>query len=172
MLTHDLKTTGVLFIIDEEKLSENGPIYSGSVNIGDKRVSLSAFLKQSKTNGMRYLDLSLGEKGEVHFSGRLFRNEKRKSDKSPQYTGFFTILPLTPKPLVAPVAQGSGKRNAKSAPAEPQQQYTTEDWDNAPQLSIFANWMQNSDGQGKRMVLDIVPARRRVETDADETVPF
>src|SRR5260370_30354421 len=96
MLTATSRTTGVLFPVDEDHAVENGPLFTGSVKLDSVAVPLSAFLKDAKESDKKFLDLSMGAKGQVHFSGRLFRNEEKKTSKSPDYFGYLVVLPLTP----------------------------------------------------------------------------
>jgi hypothetical protein len=162
MLTPNTKTKGVLFVIPEEDRKENGPVLSGNFANGDKTVGLSAFLDMSEETGRRFYNLSLGDKDGTHWYGRLFRNENKKSDKSPDYSGFMIVLPVE-----APVADESGKAKAK-AKAKPQ--YTPEDWEQAPKLTVFGRRVRSADNSA-RIVLDVLPVRSQ-DPISDEDVPL
>lgn len=148
MLTTTTQTTGVLFFIDEEKLVDNGPILLGSLSLGDSRVSLSGFLKHAKGNReKKFIDLSLGEENESHFSGRLFRNTK-KGPKSPDYTGYFTLLELEP-----------GLR----------EQYGADAWKSAERLTVYGRRVRGVDGK-VRIALDVLPVRDKTPVSDKEVV--
>lgn len=138
-LNNKTETKGVLFQIDDDRLVENGPRFLGSVDIGNVKMSLSAFLKQAQSSDTEYLDLSFGDKGQPHYSGRLFKNEKR-GPKSPDYRGYITLLELDP---------------------DIRNQYDRDDWDNADRLTVFGRRVRNADG-GVRIALDILPVRQPV----------
>ncbi|MCW3678643.1 hypothetical protein [Burkholderia cenocepacia] len=137
MLTAATKTNGVLFFVDEDKRTPKGPLMLGNLANGEETVSLSGFLKVAESSGRKYLDLSLGEEGGTHFSGRLFQNDRKTKPSQPDYTGFLTVLPLYPE----------NKGN---------QGYTSDDWDKAPKLSVFGRKKRSGDGS-IRVVLDVVP---------------
>ncbi|BCZ85742.1 hypothetical protein PTKU64_94170 (plasmid) [Paraburkholderia terrae] len=149
MLTEATRTTAVLFPVDEEHARENGPTFTGSIKLEGVSVPLSAFLKDAK-NGTdtRYLDLSIGAKGQVHYSGRLFRNEK-KGTKSPDYTGYLVILPMGP---------------------DVKNEHSDKEWEAAPRLTVFGRRARNADNS-VRIALDVLPQRSN-ETVSDEEVGF
>ena len=149
MLTEATRTTAVLFPVDEQHARENGPIFTGSIKLEGESVPLSAFLKEAK-NGTdtRYLDLSIGAKGQVHYSGRLFRNEK-KAAKSPDYTGYLVVLPMNP---------------------DVKNEHSDNEWEAAPRLTVFGRRARNADNS-VRIALDVLPQRSN-ETVSDEEVGF
>lgn len=123
---------GALFNVDEIK--ESGPLMSGSLEIDDKKVPLSGFLKVAKDTGLRYLSLSLGEKDGVHYHGKLFRQEEQKRyATAPDYSGFLTVLGCT----------DAG-------------QYTDEQWDAAPVLQVRGWRKRNADARS-RIALTVAP---------------
>ena len=81
MLTAETKTSGVLFFVDADKRTATGPIMLGNLASGEETVSLSGFLKTAKSSGRKYVDLSLGDEGGTHFSGRLFQNDRKKTER-------------------------------------------------------------------------------------------
>ena len=138
MISEKLKTTGALFNIVAEERIENGPIMSGSIDIGNDKMPMSGF-KAVAESGLEYLALSLGGAENTHYYGKLFRNEKL-NNFSPDYTGFITVLPCV---------------MAK--------EHSDEVWENAPVLRITAKRVRNADG-GARIALTIAPAK----VDAEE----
>src|SRR5260370_21583798 len=146
MLIETSGTTGVLFLVDEDHAVENGPLFTGSVKLDSVAVPLLAFLKDAKESDKKFLDLSMGAKGQVHFSGRLFRNEEKKTSKLPDYSGYVVVLPLTP-----------GVRD----------EYSQEDWDAAPRLFVYGRRVRNSDNS-VRIALDIVPPKSAQPVGDDE----
>lgn len=146
MLTETSRTTAVLFPVDEEHARENGPLFTGSIKLDGESVPLSAFLKDAKESDKRYLDLSVGAKGQVHYSGRLFRNEEKKTAKSPDYSGYLVVLPLSP---------------------DVRDEYSQEEWDEAPRLNVYGRRVRNADNS-VRIALDVVPQRSDVPVGDDE----
>lgn len=146
MLNETTRTTAVLFPVDEEHARENGPIYSGSIKLDGVSVPLSAFLKDAKGSDKRFLDLSIGAKGQVHYSGRLFRNEEKKTAKSPDYSGYLVVLPLSP---------------------DMQDEYEEEDWKQAPRLIVYGRRVRNADSS-VRIALDVLPQRSDAPVSDDE----
>lgn len=146
MLNETTRTTAVLFPVDEEHARENGPIFSGSIKLDGVSVPLSAFLKDAKGSEKRFLDLSIGAKGQVHYSGRLFRNEEKKTAKSPDYSGYLVVLPLSPGM---------------------QDEYEEEDWKQAPRLIVYGRRVRNADSS-VRIALDVLPQRSDAPVSDDE----
>lgn len=138
------KYQGALFNIDEDKQTQDGPLMSGSVEVAKVRIPLSAFLEISEETGKRYLNLSLGGKDGVHYYGRLFRNDEKRSEKSPDYSGYFHILPVNPG-----------------------DQYTDEEWAGAAKLQVYGRRTRNADDT-VRIALDIVPMRSQEPIGDDE----
>lgn len=140
---------GALFNIEEDDRTENGPLMSGSITLTENdpksRVPLSAFLATADTTGTEYLNLSLGGKDGVHYYGRLFRQVERRSDKSPDYSGFIYLLavePGAPKP-------------------------TNEQWDKADRLQVYGRRVKNLN-EGSRIALDVVPQRSREPANPED----
>ncbi|KVE33099.1 hypothetical protein [Burkholderia sp. TSV86] len=150
MLNETTRTTAALFPVDEDHARDNGPMFTGSIKLEGVSVPLSAFLKEAKNGSeRRYLDLSIGAKGQVHYSGRLFRNEQKKTAKSPDYTGYVVVLAMNP-----------GVKN----------EYTDEDWEAAPRLIVYGRRVRNADNS-VRIALDVLPKRSN-ENVSDEEVGF
>lgn len=83
-------TTAALFTVKTEDKKENGPLMTGVINLSETdTVEIAAFAKTSK-NGVDYLSLSIGDKGDKVY-GALFRNQEKKAEKSPDYTGSIEI---------------------------------------------------------------------------------
>ncbi|MEM5387851.1 hypothetical protein VSR68_30315 [Paraburkholderia phymatum] len=137
MLTETSRTTAVLFPVDEEHARENGPTFTGSIKLDGVAVPMSAFLKEAKGSDKRFLDLSVGAKGQVHYSGRLFRNEEKKTSRSPDYSGYLVVLPLNP---------------------DVRDEHSQEEWDEAPRLIVYGRRVRNADNS-VRIALDVVPQR-------------
>ncbi|MEM5371037.1 hypothetical protein V4C53_34065 [Paraburkholderia azotifigens] len=147
MLTETTRTTAALFPVDADHARANGPMFTGSIKLEGVSVPLSAFLKEARNGSdTQFLDLSVGAKGQVHFSGRLFRSETKKTEKSPDYTGYLTVLPLRP-----------GVEN----------EYTEDDWKAAPRLTVFGRRKRNADNS-VRIALDVVPQRSTAEISEEE----
>jgi len=138
---------GALFNIPEEDIVDNGPLMSGSVTVDEVRIPLSAFFAQSKETGTEYMNLSLGSKDGVHYHGRLFRNTSKKSPRSPDYTGFVTLLAVPP-----------GVK------------FSDEEWDEAVRLQVFGRKVRNADNS-VRIELNIAP-QRSLEPVGDDEVAF
>ena len=146
MLTETSRTTAVLFPVDVEHTRENGPTFTGSIKLDGVSVPLSAFLKEAKGSDKRFLDLSVGAKGQVHYSGRLFRNEEKKTARSPDYSGYLVVLPLSP---------------------DVRDEHSQEEWDEASRLIVYGRRMRNADNS-VRIALDVVPQRSDAPVGEDE----
>ena len=146
MLTETSRTTAVLFPVDEEHARENGPLFTGFIKLDGESIPLSAFLKDAKESDKRYLDLSVGAKGQVHYSGRLFRNEEKKTTKAPDYSGYLVVLPLSP---------------------DVRDEYAQEEWNEAPRLIVYGRRVRNADNS-VRIALDVVPPRLNAPVGDDE----
>ena len=79
----------------------------------------------------------MGARGQQHFSGRLFRSTEKKNAKSPDYTGYLIVLPMTP---------------------DVRNEYTKEEWEAAPRLKVYGRRMRNADNS-PRISLDIAPPK-------------
>ncbi|CAJ0807128.1 hypothetical protein [Ralstonia thomasii] len=146
MLNAATKTTGVLFPVSDDRRSDNGPLFSGSIKLEDTQIPLAAFLKDAENGESQFLDLAVGARGQQHFSGRLFRNTEKKNANSPDYSGYLVVLPMTP---------------------DVRNEYTTEEWDAAPRLKVFGRRMRNADNS-PRISLDIVPPKSDAPVGDDE----
>lgn len=133
VLPSELVTTGALFNIKTEDRIENGPIMSGSIEVQDETMPVSGF-HQIAESGLVYLGLSFGAENNTHYFGKLFRNENKRSVNAPDYTGYIALLPCTEK-----------------------NQYTNEEWDNAPQLRV-SGWRKRSADGTARIALSIAPS--------------
>lgn len=124
-ISERLTAGGALFNIAAEDRIENGPIMSGSIEVSKGlNIPVSAFKKLSENN-LEYLSLSLGGEGKTHYYGKLFRKGADAKVNAPDYSGFISVLPCA----------GSGD------------EYSQDDWDNAPQLRIVANRERSLAGQ-------------------------
>lgn len=128
------RTTATAVLFDIKERVDNGPLMSGSVEVDGVKVSLSAFLEQAKSSNVNYLNLSIGDKDQARYSGKLFRNKQKNSANAPDYSGFITVLRV-----------------------DQPKQYTGEEWDNAPQLKIVGWRRRSTDGTG-RIQMNIMPA--------------
>lgn len=134
LIVETLKTTGALFNIKTEDRTEGGPIMSGSIEIGEHNMPVSGFLEVAESS-LEYLALSLGGAEKTHYYGKLFRNTEKKNDRSPDYTGFITVL----------ACEGGSK-------------HSTDVWDEAPTLRVTGKKMRNSDGTA-RVALTVAPTK-------------
>ena len=150
-LSTSTKAKGALFNIAKDEIKENGPIMSGSIDVADQKILLSGFLRTSNTNGSNYLSLALSaplpegytdadKENQLRYYGKLFRQTEKRSDSSPDYTGFISVLPCTSP-----------------------HQYTNEQWDDAPTLQVAGWRKRNADGTS-RISVSIAPR----EVAADE----
>ena len=141
-LSNNTKAKGALFNVDEVK--ENSPIMTGSMEIEGHKFPLSGFIKIAKESGLRYMSLSLTSPlptdytdddiaKQVHYYGKLFRQENKRNDSSPDYNGFITVLACSD--------------NSK---------HTNEVWDDAPMLQI-TGWKKRSADSGSRISLIVAP---------------
>ena len=137
MLNAAIKTTAVLFPVSDDRRTENGPLFSGSIKLEDTQIPLAAFLKDAESGESQFLDLAVGARGQQHFSGRLFRSTEKKNAKSPDYTGYLIVLPMTP---------------------DVRNEYTKEEWEAAPRLKVYGRRMRNADNS-PRISLDIAPPK-------------
>lgn len=90
-LTATTTTAGALFNLDSSKHAptSNSPVMTGNIEIGPAKIELAAFLKIAASSGIEYLNLKLKTEKPVY--GRLFRNLEKKSENSPDYTGFLNV---------------------------------------------------------------------------------
>mgnify|MGYP003605662185 CR=1 FL=1 len=93
MLTPTTHAKGALFT--QDGATGNKPCMSGVIELPDAAtLNIAGFLKSSKDSGSKYLNLKVSErdpKSQYAVYGRLFRNERMKGPKSPDYTGFLEI---------------------------------------------------------------------------------
>ncbi|MBF5007941.1 hypothetical protein [Diaphorobacter caeni] len=93
MLTLTTHAKGALFT--QEGATGNKPCMSGVIELADAvSLNIAGFLKSSKESGSKYLNLKVSERdpqSQYAVYGRLFRNERMKGPKSPDYTGFLEI---------------------------------------------------------------------------------
>lgn len=143
----DQKYQGALFQIDPAKRSDRGPLMSGNLAVGQAKVPLSAFFDVSQETGTEYLNLSLGGEGGVHYYGRLFRTAQKKSERSPDYSGYFHVLAVRPGDEIA-----------------------AEEWEQSPKLKVYGRRVRNADNS-VRIALDVAPTRS-IEPIEDSELPF
>ena len=139
ILHERINADGALFNVTERV--ENGPIMTGSFDLGQVRVPLSGFLRVAES-GREYLSLSLGSEGGVHYYGKLFRVTDKKYANSPDYTGFVTLLACT----------------------EPDE-YTDDQWESADKLQVFGRRRRSTDGNA-RIALTLVSSEVQPEETA------
>lgn len=63
MLNAATKTTAVLFPVSDDRRTENGPLFSGSIKLEDTQIPLAAFLKDAESGESQFLDLAVGARG-------------------------------------------------------------------------------------------------------------
>lgn len=153
-LSTTTKAKGALFNVEKNDIKENGPVMTGSIEVAEQKILLSGFLRTASTNGTNYLSLALSaplpegyseadKDTQLRYYGKLFRQAEKRTMASPDYTGFISVLPCTS-----------------------QNQYTNEEWDDAPTLQVWGWRKRNADGTS-RISLNIAP--REV---ADDEVNF
>lgn len=79
-MTYDNTNRGVLFK-NEEKKSDRGPDYSGSLNVGGEEYFLDAWIKTSQS-GRKFMSVSIKLKTQQSHSGKThgqMRNERRRN---------------------------------------------------------------------------------------------
>ncbi len=136
---HDrINADGALFNVTERV--DNGPIMTGSFDLGEVRVPLSGFFRVAES-GREYLSLSLGSEGGVHYYGKLFRVVDKKYANAPDYTGFVTLLACTEA-----------------------DKYTDDVWESAAKLQVFGRRRRSTDGTA-RIALTLVSS----DVQPDET---
>lgn len=140
-ICNNTKAKGALFNVDEVK--ENGPVMTGSMEIAGVKYPLSGFIKIAESQ-LRYMSLSVTSPlpsdytdddiaNQVHYYGKLFRQENKRYHSSPDYTGFLTVLPCT----------GSAK-------------HENDVWADAPTLQI-SGWKKRSADTSSRISLLVAP---------------
>lgn len=127
-----LNTKGGLFNNDNEDKKDSSPIMTGSFDVGQERMPMSAFLETPKDK-KPFLSLSCGNEGATHYYGRLFKVDE-PSQNGPHYTGYLTVLPCT------------GVEN----------EYSDEDWEQAPRLRV-AGFRRRAASGGGYIMLNIMP---------------
>nr|WP_198454047.1 hypothetical protein [Listeria monocytogenes] len=83
MLNAATKTTAVLFPVSDDRRTEDGPLFSGSIKLEDTQIPLAAFLKDAESGESQFLDLAVGARGQQHFSGRLSAAPRRRTPSRP-----------------------------------------------------------------------------------------
>jgi len=76
----------------------------------------------------------------------VFRNEEKKNARSPDYSGYLVVLPLSP---------------------DVRDEYSQEEWDDAPRLNVYGRRVRNADNS-VRIALDVVPLRSDAPVGDDE----
>jgi hypothetical protein len=143
-LTPTSQAQGALFNVPAGDRKDNGPVMTGSIKVENQKILVSGFLKTATTTGMDYLSLSLSaplpenhtdqdRENQLRYYGKLFRQTERRSDSSPDYTGFISVLPC--------VASN---------------QYTDKQWDDAQTLQVWGWRKRNTDGKS-RIAINIAP---------------
>ena len=143
-LSTTTKAKGALFNVAPEDRKENGPIMTGSIEIGSEKFHISGFTRTASSTGELYLSVALSARlpdgytesdreNQLRYYGKLFRQSEKRSEASPDYTGFITVLPCTTP-----------------------NQYTNDEWDAAPNLQVWAWRKRNADGTS-RISLSIAP---------------
>ena len=91
MLHAQTNAKGALFNIKAADRRDNGPVMSGNFEVNAKKINVAAFLKISRESGKDYLNLKIGTTGGPVFYGRLFRNDDKLGDSSPDYSGYVEL---------------------------------------------------------------------------------
>jgi hypothetical protein len=140
-LSDKLSSSAVLFVVEDR--SEDGPVYSGSIEISGVKVPMSGFLKQAQESGKDYLNLTIGDKNQAHYYGVLFKNRRIQENLNQSYSGNIKVLRV-----------------------EGGTTYTPEQWDNAPTLKLSGLRVRSANG-GVRINIAVNPTL----VDDDE-MPF
>lgn len=140
-LSDKLVSSAVLFVVEDRK--EDGPVYSGSIEISGVKVPMSGFLKQAQESGKDYLNLTIGDKDQAHYYGVLFKNRRIQENLNQTYSGNIKVLRV-----------------------EGGTTYTPEEWDNAPTLKLSGLRVRSANG-GARINIALNPT-----LVGDEEMPF
>lgn len=140
-LSETLVSSAVLFVVEDRK--EDGPVYSGSIEISGVKVPMSGFLKQAQESGKDYLNLTIGDKDQAHYYGVLFKNRRLQDNLNQTYSGNIKVLRV-----------------------EGGTTYTPEEWDNAPTLKLSGLRVRSANG-GARINIAVNPT-----LVCDEEMPF
>ena len=140
-LTATTLASGALFNADQG--IENGPAMTGNITLtpangedgNGATYRVAAWKAPSQTDGKVYLQLTIGDRNQHHYLGRLFVNEDKLFPNSPDYSGWITLLPLTP-----------GIK----------EEYPEGAWDEAPQLRVTGFKKRSAAGKA-RIQLVIAP---------------
>lgn len=90
-LTASTSAAGALFHpeLSKQAATPNSPVMTGNIEIGSTKIDLAAFLKKASSSGVEYLNLKLSSEAPIY--GRLFRNLEKRTENSPDYTGFLNV---------------------------------------------------------------------------------
>ena len=78
MLNAATKTTAVLFPVSDDRRTENGPLFSGSIKLEDTQIPLAAFLKDAESGESQFLDLAGGAAALLGSAFPQHREEERQ----------------------------------------------------------------------------------------------
>lgn len=93
MLTETTEAKGALFTLKPETRRVNGPVMTGIFEIDAERIEIAAFKRISRGTNLEFLNLRIGKSGTEAkpLYGKLFRNDQKKSEKSPDYSGYVDL---------------------------------------------------------------------------------
>jgi hypothetical protein len=148
-ITRELFASGAVFNIKPERIAQmknkaveqganpdelpNFPVMSGSIqDEAGSSIPVSVFIEAAQETGEVYASLSLGGKGKTKHYGKLFQ-AKEGENGGPQYSGFIIVLPVTEA-----------------------DQYTEEEWADAPRLQV-TGWRRRSANGQPRINLNVAP---------------
>ena len=130
-------TTGALFNNnpgDSGEPDASKPIMSGSITVNEnRRVSMSIWRKVAPS-GLIYCDVSIGDEGRSRYYGRMFTTGASERPAAPHYNGYVKLLPV-----------------------ERSDQYTVEEWDAAPTMSLTGWRRRSADGSARIHVVLSLP---------------
>ena len=96
--------------INDRKEKETQPDMTGKVNIEGTEYYASLWTRESKKN-VTYMSVALREvredmSGSPQFNGALWKNDKKKEDKHPDFTGKLDEVPFRMAVWVTPIQNG------------------------------------------------------------------